>query len=63
MKRLILSTFLLFHTLFLLGQEQGNTTIQWIEKRDFPFGAFSYNIPQFSSEMDGSLLPPKTPLE
>ena len=50
MKRLILSTFLLFHTLFLLGQEQGNTTIQWIEKRDFPFGAFSYNIPQFSSE-------------
>ena len=50
MKRIIIVSFFTFHTLFLLGQEQRNISIQWIEKRELSFGNFSFNVPQFSSE-------------
>ena len=50
MKRIIILSFFIFHTLFLLGQEQQNVTIPWVEKRELSFGNFSFNVPQFSSE-------------
>jgi len=50
MKRIVLASFFILHTLFLLAQEQHNVTIPWIEKRELSFGNFSFNVPQFSGE-------------
>ena len=36
--------------MFLLAQEQQNISVSWIEKKELPFGNFSFNIPQFSGE-------------
>ena len=34
----------------MFGQEQGNVSIDWIQKKTFSFGDYGFEIPQFSSE-------------
>lgn len=50
MKKIILTSICVLYSLFSFAQEQGSISIDWITKKEFSFGNYSFKIPQFSSE-------------
>ncbi len=49
MKKII--TVLILLTAFLSNsQEQGNVVLNWVEKKAFSYGDYTYTIPQFNHE-------------
>ncbi|MFT3687427.1 MAG: type IX secretion system sortase PorU [Phycisphaerales bacterium] len=48
MKKIITLCILTMYALSAMAQEQGNVSLTWTEKSAYPYGNFSYNIPQFN---------------